>query len=103
MPFLTAENKDKYMEAYEISQFEMLNIYAAFQKHIDQGISMTLYITSEWNTFELARVYAYAHHLGIKSVYYVRQRIIKIEDKLQTDGFIEFEEKGIAECEACAI
>lgn len=104
MPFLTTNNKDNYLEAYEIDQYAMLRMYAVMQRHIDQGISMTLYITNEWTTAQLARLYMYAHHIGIKTVYYVRQRIVKVEDKLGTDSFIqEFEEKGIDECEACAI
>ena len=80
MPFLTNDNAALYMEAYEIDQFRLIDVYAAAQKHVDQGISMTLYVTDEWTTEQLARVYIYAWMKGIKSVYYVRQRLVAIEE-----------------------
>lgn len=86
MPFLTNDNSDLYEEAYEINQFRMVDLYATAQKHVDQGISMTLYIKDTWDTEQLTKLYAYAHHKNIKSVYYVRQR-------MQT----------LAECVACSI
>jgi ribonucleoside-diphosphate reductase alpha chain len=80
MPFLTNDNKDHYTEAYEVNPYELIDLYAAAQKHIDQGISMTLYVTDQWNTEQLAKVYIYAWMKGIKSVYYVRQRLLTIEE-----------------------
>lgn len=80
MPFLSNDNKDLYVEAYEVDQYKMIDLYVEAQKHIDQGISMTLYITDEWNTEQLARLYIYAQMRGIKSVYYVRQRLQTLEE-----------------------
>lgn len=80
MPFLTNENISLYKEAYEIDQFRMVDLYAAAQRHIDQGISMTLYVTDQWTTEQLARLYIYAWMKGIKTVYYVRQRLLTIEE-----------------------
>lgn len=94
MPFMTNDNKDSYVEAYDIDQFKMIDLYATAQKHIDQGISMTLYVTDEWDTEQLARLYGYAHHKGIKTVYYVRQRMQSVE------GLVE---KTIEECSSCSI
>lgn len=94
MPFLTTENKELYTDAYSINQFRMVDLYATAQKHIDQGISMTLYVTDQWNTEELAKLYAYAEHKGIKSVYYVRQKLTSLGDLV---------EKTIDECESCSI
>lgn len=94
MPFLTNENKDEYVDAYNINSFKMIDLYATAQKHIDQGISMTLYVTDDWTTENLAKVYAYAHHKGIKTVYYVRQRLNTL------DGVVE---KAVSECESCSI
>ena len=101
MPFLTTDNQDMYEEAYDIDQKKMIDMYAELQQHIDQGISMTLYVKDNYTTADLAALYIYAWHKGIKSVYYVRQRLTKLEDKI--NGTIEYEEKGIDECEACAI
>ncbi|MFD0669897.1 class 1b ribonucleoside-diphosphate reductase subunit alpha [Cohnella sp. GCM10027633] len=80
MPFLNNENISLYKEAYEIDQFRMVDMYAAAQRHIDQGISMTLYVTDQWTTEQLARLYIYAWMKGIKTVYYVRQRLLTIEE-----------------------
>lgn len=80
MPFLTNENKELYDEAYDINQFKMIDLYATAQKHIDQGISMTLYIKDTWDTEMLTKLYAYAHHKQIKTVYYVRQRMQTLEE-----------------------
>ncbi|TSI08670.1 ribonucleoside-diphosphate reductase subunit alpha [Lysinibacillus sp. BW-2-10] len=80
MPFLTNENKHLYTEAYDMDMFKMIDFYAAAQKHVDQGISMTLYVTDQWTTEQLARVYIYAWMKGIKSVYYVRQRLQTLEE-----------------------
>lgn len=82
MPFLTKENEHLFVEAYEMDQYEMIDLYAVAQKHIDQGISMTLYIKDTWTTEELAKLYIYAWKKGIKTVYYVRQKTTKVEECL---------------------
>lgn len=80
MPFLNNDNKHLYTEAYDIDPYELIDVYAAAQKHVDQGISMTLYVTDQWTTEQLAKVYIYAWMKGIKSVYYVRQRLQSLEE-----------------------
>lgn len=80
MPYMSDDNMSLYVDAYNTNQYEMIDVYAAAQKHVDQGISMTLYITDEWTTEELTKVYYYAFLKGIKTVYYVRQRLKKIEE-----------------------
>jgi len=80
MPHLTNENSHLYVEAYDIDPYDLIDLYAASQKHVDQGISMTLYVTDNWTTEQLAKVYIYAWIKGIKSVYYVRQRLQSLEE-----------------------
>lgn len=80
MPFLNDDNQELYVEAYDMDMYKMVDSYAIAQKHIDQAISMTLYIKDNWNTEELAKLYIYAWLKGIKSVYYVRQRMQTIEE-----------------------
>ena len=80
MPFLDNDNQHLYQEAYDIDQYKMIDSYAVAQKHVDQAISMTLYIKDTWNTEELAKLYIYAWLKGIKSVYYVRQRMQTIDE-----------------------
>ena len=80
MPFLTKDNHNDYKEAYEMDMYKAVDLYATAQKHVDQALSMTLYITDEWNTEMLTRLYYYAWKKGIKSVYYVRQRMRTLEE-----------------------
>lgn len=80
MPFLDDENRFLYQEAYDMSMYDVIDSYATAQKHVDQAISMTLYIKDNWTTEQLAKIYIYAWLKGIKSVYYVRQRMQTIEE-----------------------
>ena len=80
MPHLTNENSHLYVEAYDVNPYDLIDLYAASQKHVDQGISMTLYVTDNWTTEQLAKLYIYAWTKGIKTVYYVRQRMQTLEE-----------------------
>ncbi|MCM3388781.1 class 1b ribonucleoside-diphosphate reductase subunit alpha [Ureibacillus chungkukjangi] len=80
MPFLNNDNAHLYVEAYDVNAYDLIDLYAAAQKHVDQGISMTLYVTDAWTTEQLAKIYIYAWMRGIKSVYYVRQRLQTLEE-----------------------
>jgi len=80
MPYMTNENMHLYEESYDVNPYKLIDLYAAAQKHVDQGISMTLYVTDQWTTEQLAKVYIYAWVKGIKSVYYVRQRLQSLEE-----------------------
>lgn len=80
MPFLTNDNAHLYTEAYDVNPYELIDLYASAQKHVDQGISMTLYVTDQWTTEQLAKIYIYAWMKGIKTIYYVRQRLLSIEE-----------------------
>lgn len=82
MPFLTNDNQHLFTEAYETNMYKMIDVYSAAQQHIDQGISMTLYVTNQWTTEQLAKVYVYAWLKNIKSVYYVRQKLQTLEECL---------------------
>ncbi|QIC46175.1 class 1b ribonucleoside-diphosphate reductase subunit alpha [Lysinibacillus sphaericus] len=80
MPYMTNDNMHLYQESYDVNPYNLIDLYAAAQKHVDQGISMTLYVTDQWTTEQLAKVYIYAWIKGIKSVYYVRQRLQSLEE-----------------------
>jgi ribonucleoside-diphosphate reductase alpha chain len=80
MPHLTNDNAHLYVEAYNVNPYDLIDLYAAAQKHVDQGISMTLYVTDNWTTEQLAKIYIYTWMKRIKSVYYVRQRLQTLEE-----------------------
>lgn len=86
-PFLSNETLEFYKSAYDYDQRKIIDIYAAAQRHIDQGMSLTLFMRSkfpeglyEWKqgstskltTRDLSRLRNYAWSKGIKSLYYVR-------------------------------
>lgn len=75
-----------YETAYRIDKYRVIDVIATAQKHIDQGISFELCITSDVTTRELVKFYLYAHHMGIKTLYYTRTQKLRIE-----------------ECESCAV
>ncbi|MEW9697980.1 class 1b ribonucleoside-diphosphate reductase subunit alpha [Paenibacillus sp. SI8] len=71
-PYLTSDNQWFYKSAYNVDQYKLIDLIAEIQPHIDQGISTILYVDSDVSTRELGRLYAYAHHRGLKSLYYTR-------------------------------
>ncbi len=105
-PGLSNDTMPYYESAYDIDMRKVIDIYAAAQKHVDQGMSMTLFMRStipaglyEWKngrtdkmtTRDLNILRNYAHHKGIKSIYYIRT--YRDDDS----------EVGANACESCVI
>lgn len=105
-PYLSNDTIGYYKSAYDIDQRLIIDVYAAAQKHIDQGMSLTLFMRSElpegmypWKegrtnkmtTRDLNLLRHYAWNKGIKSLYYVRT--------YTQDG----ETVGSNSCESCTI
>nr|WP_256860569.1 class 1b ribonucleoside-diphosphate reductase subunit alpha [Paraliobacillus ryukyuensis] len=107
-PYLSDETLPYYKSAYDIDMRKMIDVYAAATRHVDQGLSMTLFIQSEipdglydWKenskhktkktTRDLNKLRNYAWSKGIKSIYYVRT--------YTDDG----DEVGVNQCESCSI
>src|SRR5699024_6425133 len=80
MPFLSKENMWFYKSAFNVDQMKLIDLIATIQEHIDQGISTILYVNSEISTRELSRLYIYAHHKGLKSLYYTRNKLLSVEE-----------------------
>ena len=80
MPFLNALTATVYQSAYSIDQMKLIDLISVIQEHVDQGISTILYVNSTTSTRELARLYAYAHHKGLKSLYYTRNKLLSVEE-----------------------
>ena len=105
-PFLSNETFPYYKSAYDIDMRKVIDVYAAAQKHIDQGMSLTLFMRSElpeglyeWKngrtrkmtTRDLNILRNYAWNKGIKSIYYVRT-FTENNDEIGSNG-----------CESCSI
>lgn len=80
MPFLDELTAAVYQTAYSIDQMKLIDLISVIQEHVDQGISTILYVNSTTSTRELARLYAYAHHKGLKSLYYTRNKLLSVEE-----------------------
>ena len=86
MPFLGKDNFFFYQSAYEMDMMKVIDLYAEAQEHVDQGISLVLFVDSETPTNQLVRYYMYAHYKGLKSLYYTRTRLL-----------------SATECESCSV
>ena len=82
MPYLTNDNWFFYKSAYDMDQKNIINLISVIQRHVDQGISTILYNSSADTTRDLAKLYIYAHRMGLKSLYYTRTRKATIEECL---------------------
>lgn len=105
-PYLSNDTLPFYETAYNMDQRKIIDVYAVAQKHIDQGMSLTLFMRSqlpeglyEWKTKgntmlttrDLNRLRNYAWRKGIKSLYYVRTYT-------EDDEF-----SSVNSCESCMI
>lgn len=105
-PYLSNDTMPYYQSAYDIDMRKVIDTYAAAQQHVDQSMSLTLFMRStipdglyEWKNgrtnkmttrdLNILRHYAYQH--GIKSIYYIRTF---------TD---DNDEIGANQCESCVI
>ncbi|UQB84354.1 class 1b ribonucleoside-diphosphate reductase subunit alpha [Bacillus amyloliquefaciens] len=108
VPYLSDETIEYYVSAFDIDQRKIIDTYAMAQKHVDQGLSMTLFLRAElpegmyeWKvgseyptkktTRDLSILRNYAWKKGIKSVYYIRT--------YSEDG----DDIGANGCKACGI
>lgn len=71
---LTNENKYLYKSAYDIDQLKYMELMATIQEHIDQAISITVFINSDTKLKEQLAIIIKAWQLGIKTLYYWRTR-----------------------------
>lgn len=69
-----------YESAYQMDNYKVIDVIATAQKHVDQGISFELCITSDETTRDLQKYYLYAHYQGIKTLYYTRTQKLRIDE-----------------------
>lgn len=80
MPHLSPTTMWYYKRAYDMDMLNVIDVIAEFQKHIDQGISSTMFVNSTTSTKDLVKIYMYAQLKGLKSLYYTRTNNTKTED-----------------------
>ena len=78
-PFMTNENLALYQDAYEIGPEKIIDTYAEATKHVDQGLSLTLFFPDTASTRDINKAQIYAWKKGIKTLYYIRLRQLALE------------------------
>lgn len=53
---------------------KIIDTYAEATKHVDQGLSLTLFFPDTATTRDINRAQIYARKRGIKTLYYIRLR-----------------------------
>ncbi|WP_336638457.1 class 1b ribonucleoside-diphosphate reductase subunit alpha [Lysinibacillus fusiformis] len=74
MPGLSMQTWFYYKEAYDMDMRNVVDLIATIQRHVDQGISFTLFLKDTMTTRDLTKIDLYAHHKGIKTLYYARTK-----------------------------
>ncbi|WP_336144028.1 class 1b ribonucleoside-diphosphate reductase subunit alpha [Erwinia sp. CGal63] len=73
-PFLTNDNQAFYRDAYDIGPEAIIDTYAEATRHVDQGLSLTLFFRDAATTRDINKAQIYAWKKGIKTLYYIRLR-----------------------------
>lgn len=78
-PYLSQDNLEYYQDAYEIGPEKIIDTYAAATRHVDQGLSLTLFFRDTATTRDINKAQIYAWKKGIKTIYYIRLRQAALE------------------------
>ena len=79
-PELNDETFWYYKEAHYINQLWSIRACAARQRHIDQAQSFNLYITPDIKAKDILDLYVESFKSGIKTIYYVRNRSLEMDE-----------------------
>ncbi|WP_270566978.1 ribonucleoside-diphosphate reductase subunit alpha [Clostridium beijerinckii] len=79
-PNLSEDNYWYYNSAYNIEQMWCVKMNGIRQRHIDQGQSFNLYITSSYTMRQIMNLYIEACKCGVKSIYYVRSKSLEVTE-----------------------
>ncbi|MGP9587293.1 class 1b ribonucleoside-diphosphate reductase subunit alpha [Micrococcaceae sp. AOP34-BR2-30] len=73
-PHMTDDNLEFFEDAYEIGYEKIIDTYAAATRHVDQGLSLTLFFRDTATTRDINKAQIHAWRAGIKTLYYIRLR-----------------------------
>ena len=79
-PNLSEDNYWYYNSAYNIEQNWSVQMNGVRQRHIDQGQSFNLYITTNYSMRQIMNLYIEACKVGVKSIYYVRSKSLEVTE-----------------------
>jgi len=78
-PFMTNDNLAFYEDAYQIGPEAIIDTYAEATRHVDQGLSLTLFFRDDVTTRDINKAQIYAWKKGIKTLYYIRLRQMALQ------------------------
>jgi ribonucleoside-diphosphate reductase class Ib alpha subunit (EC 1.17.4.1) len=78
-PFMTNDNLELYQDAYQIGPEAIIDTYAEATRHVDQGLSLTLFFRDDVTTRDINKAQIYAWKKGIKTLYYIRLRQMALQ------------------------
>lgn len=93
LDFLSEEEKEVFLTAYEINQLELIRNASIWTKYIDQGISLNLFFPEDVAPKWYAKCHIEAWKMGIKTLYYVRTESV-LGKNMKAETF--------ADCVMCA-
>lgn len=76
LTWMENEDKEVFLTASEINQFELVRQTAMMQNYVDQGISLNVTIPPDTDPKIVSSLYLMGYELGIKSFYYQRSENI---------------------------
>lgn len=79
-PGLTTRTFWTYENAHEIDQSWVIRAASIRQRHIDQGQSLNLYITTEYTMKQILNLLILASDLRLKTIYYMRGKSLEVEE-----------------------
>lgn len=68
-----------YDNAHDVNQEWVIKAAAVRQRHVDQGQSLNLYITTEFTMRRILSLYIKACEEGVKTIYYIRSKALEVE------------------------
>ena len=78
-PGLTTRTFWTYENAHEVDQNWIIRSAGVRQRHIDQGQSVNLYITTDYTLRQILELLIAGAENGLKSIYYVRGKSLEVE------------------------
>lgn len=79
-PDLSLKTNWLYKSAHTIDQRWSVKAAGVRQRHVDQAMSMNLYITNDYTFRQILNLYILAYEKGVKSIYYIRSKSLEIDE-----------------------
>lgn len=79
-PDLNLKTHWLYKNAHTIDQSWSIKAGGVKQRHVDQAMSMNLYITNDYTFRQILDLYILAYEKGVKTIYYIRSKSLEIDE-----------------------